>query len=141
MLHLLLEPRKLKLSALWTSLIALYIYGDYFELYVPEKVEGLLNGVNLLNSPTKLLTASIGIMIPALMISLSVLLKPRLNRILNILFALLLTLIEIFIGSISISSWYSFYVLYAFIEVIITVNIIWTAWKWPIQYTRIKNSK
>lgn len=23
---------KLKLSALWTSLIALYIYGDYFEL-------------------------------------------------------------------------------------------------------------
>lgn len=132
---------KLKLSALWTSLIALYIYGDYFELYVPEKVEGLLNGVNLLNSPTKLLTASIGIMIPALMISLSVLLKPRLNRILNILFALLLTLIEIFIGSISISSWYSFYVLYAFIEVIITVNIIWTAWKWPIQYTRIKNSK
>jgi hypothetical protein len=29
----------------------LYIYGDYFELYVPGKVEGLISGENLLNTP------------------------------------------------------------------------------------------
>lgn len=130
---------KLKLSALWTSLIALYIYGDYFELYVPEKVEGLLNGANLLNSPMKLLMAAIGIIIPSLMISLSLLLQPRLNRILNIVFGILLTLIVVIVGSSAIYLWYSFYVLYAFIEAIITIAIIWTAWKWPREENNMKS--
>ncbi len=43
-------PLRLKLSALWTGVMFLYIYGDYFELYVPQKVEGLLNGQNMLDS-------------------------------------------------------------------------------------------
>ena len=40
---------KIKLSALWASVTLCYLYGDYFELYVPRKVEGLINGENLLN--------------------------------------------------------------------------------------------
>ncbi len=28
---------KIMLSALWTSVMFCYIYGDYFELYVPKK--------------------------------------------------------------------------------------------------------
>jgi hypothetical protein len=28
---------KIKLSALWTSVTLCYLYGDYFELYVPKK--------------------------------------------------------------------------------------------------------
>jgi uncharacterized protein DUF6326 len=122
---------KLKLSALWTSLIALYIYGDYFELYVPGKVEKFVNGTSKLDSPTLLLVASILIAIPSLMIALSILLKPKINRLLNIIFGILLTLIVILVGSISLYEWYSFYVLYAFIEAIITISIVWTAWKWP----------
>lgn len=59
---------RLKLSALWTSVMFCYIYGDYFELYVPNKVEGLLNGNNLLDSPMKLFGASVLLAIPALMI-------------------------------------------------------------------------
>lgn len=34
---------KIKLSALWTSATLCYLYGDYFELYVPEKVEVLFS--------------------------------------------------------------------------------------------------
>lgn len=79
---------KLKLSALWTSLIALYIYGDYFELYAPGKVENLMNGTAILDTPTKLFLASLLIAIPSLMIALSVFLKPKLNRILNIVFGI-----------------------------------------------------
>ena len=122
---------KNKLSAMWTSLIALYIYGDYFELYVPGHVEKFISGTALLNSPSLLLAAAISIIIPASMIALSVLLKPRINRILNIVFATLLTLVVILVGATSISTWYSFYVLYAFIEAVITISIIWTAWNWP----------
>lgn len=122
---------KFKLSALWTSLIALYIYGDYFELYVPGTVEKLINGTTLLDSPTLLLIASILITIPALMIALSILLKPKINRLLNIIFGILLTIIVILVGSMSLTEWYSFYVLYAFLEAIITISIVWYAWKWP----------
>ena len=124
---------KLKLSALWTSLIALYIYGDYFELYVPGKVERLIDGKAILDSPTSLLMASISIAIPSLMIVLSILLKPRINRLLNIVFGTLLTLIVILVGAADHSphEWYRFYVLYALIEAVITTAIIWTAWKWP----------
>lgn len=41
------EPQvnvKLKLAALWASVMFCYLYGDYFELYVPEKVDSLLTG-------------------------------------------------------------------------------------------------
>lgn len=50
---------RIKLSALWTSVMFCYIYGDYFELYVPEKVQGLLNGHNMLDTPIKLFTATL----------------------------------------------------------------------------------
>jgi len=122
---------KLKLSALWTSLIALYIYGDYFELYVPGKVENLLNGEAILETPTLLLLASISIAIPSLMIALTVLLPPKINRILNIVFGILLTLIVVLVGATSIAPWYGFYVLYALLEAMISCSIVWIAWKWP----------
>jgi hypothetical protein len=122
---------KIRLSALWASLIALYIYGDYFELYVPGKVEDLLEGNNVLDSPMTLLAASILIAIPSLMIALSVLVKPTLNRILNMVFGLLLMLVVILVGISSIDEWHTFYVLYAFLEALVSLTIVWTAWKWP----------
>ena len=69
------------------------------------------------------------------MIALSILLKPKINRLLNIIFGILLTLIVILVGSASLSEWYSFYVLYAFLEAIITISIVWYAWKWPKKYS------
>ena len=35
---------KLKLAALWASFMFLYIYVDYFALYMPGKIEGILAG-------------------------------------------------------------------------------------------------
>ena len=34
----------MKLSALWASTMFCYIYCDYFELYVPGKLDGMLQG-------------------------------------------------------------------------------------------------
>lgn len=59
---------KFKLSALWASVTFCYLYGDYFELYVPKKVEGLANGDNMLDSPMKLFIAAFLLLIPALMV-------------------------------------------------------------------------
>jgi len=33
-----------KLSALWSALMFCYLYGDYFGLYVPDKLKGMLDG-------------------------------------------------------------------------------------------------
>ena len=122
---------KIKLAALWTSVTFCYLYGDYFELYTPEKVDSLITGVNILDSPTKLLIASIILAIPSVMVAVSVILKPKINRILNISFGLLFTVMMILIAVGSLTPWYSFYVFLAVLEAILTSIIVWYAWKWP----------
>lgn len=111
--------------------MALYMYGDYFELYVPGKVEKLLDGTAILDTPTKLFLASLLLAVSSLMIVLSLLLAPKINRLLNIVFGLALTVVVVLVGSASLSIWYSFYVFYAILEGIITLLIVWYAWKWP----------
>ena len=124
---------KIKLSALWTSVLFCYVYGDYFQLYVPEKVESLITGENNLDSPTKLLIASLVLAIPAIMIALSIFLKPKINRILNIIFGTIFTLMMLLIAINSLTDWYRFYVFLAVLESLITLIIVWNAWKWPRQ--------
>lgn len=122
---------KIKLAALWASVTFCYLYGDYFELYAPDKVNSLISGENNLDSPTTLLIASIILAIPSVMVALSVFLKPKLNRILNIIFGILFTIMMVYIGVVSTNEWYLFYVFLAFVESIITAIIVWQAWKWP----------
>ena len=122
---------KIKLSALWTSLVFCFLYGDYFELYTPGKVNSLLTGNNVLDSPKTLLLASVILAIPSLMVALSVLLNAKLSRVLNIAFGILFTLMMLLIGIGSMTYWYSFYVFLAFLESFITIVIVWMAWEWP----------
>ncbi|MGB3468222.1 MAG: DUF6326 family protein [Cyclobacteriaceae bacterium] len=122
---------RVRLSALWTSVIFCYLYADYFELYVPGKADSLLTGEHILDTPVKLLSASIVLAIPCLLIALTVLLPATICRFLNILFGLLFTFMMLFIGINSITEWYGFYVLYAFLESMLTIIIIWQAWRWP----------
>ncbi|MFV0572297.1 MAG: DUF6326 family protein [Xanthomarina gelatinilytica] len=126
---------KVKLASLWASATFCYLYGDYFELYTPDKVNSLITGENIMDSPTTLLIASIILAIPSIMVAVSIFLQPKVNRILNILFGTLFTLMMIFIGIMSTNEWYLFYVFLAFLESIITALIVWYAWKWPKEKT------
>lgn len=122
---------KIKLSALWASVTLCYLYGDYFELYVPQKTIGLVDGNNLLNSPLKLLLAAIMLAIPAVMIFLSVFLKPGINRLLNIVTGLFFTAIMLLIACTSLTAWRAFYVFLALTESCITILIVYYSWNWP----------
>lgn len=126
---------KIKLSALWASVTFFYIYGDYFELYVPNKVQGIINGNSMLDNPVKLFAASVLLAVPALMVCLSVILKTKINRGLNLIVGIFFTAIMLLIAVTSISEWRAFYVFYAIVESILTSIIVWYAWKW----TKIKN--
>jgi hypothetical protein len=121
---------KIKLSALWTSVTLCYLYGDYFELYVPQKTQGLVNGVNILDSPIKLFAASILLAIPAVMVFLSVILKSSISRRLNIVLGIFYTSIMLLIALTSLTPWRTFYVFLAMVESCITSLIVYYAWKW-----------
>lgn len=124
---------KIKLSSFWVSVTLCYLYGDYFELYVPGKVEGMVSGENMLDSPGKLVVAAVLLAIPALMVFLSVLLKPSINRWLNIIVALFFTVAVLSIAFNFINSWRAFYLFLAIVESVITSLITWYAWNWPKQ--------
>jgi hypothetical protein len=120
---------KIKLSALWASVMFCYIYADYFGLYVPGALQKMLNGRMGPLGPTTqgvLLGTSVVMAIPSLMIFLSVALKPNLNRWLNIIFGVFYTVI------ILITMWqWAFYILFGVIEVALTGLVVWYAWTWP----------
>ena len=121
---------RIKLSALWTAVMFCYIYGDYFELYVPQKVDGLLNGQNILDTPIKLFIATFILTVPALMIFLSLMLSVKLTKWLNITIGIFFTILTLLVGISSISEWKMFYVFLSFLESIVTIIIIWQAWNW-----------
>ncbi len=122
---------KIKLAALWASATFCYLYGDYFELYTPDKVNSLITGDNVMDTPATLLLASIVLAIPSVMVAASILLNSKINRILNIIFGTIFTIMQVLIGIYSTNEWYLFYVFLAFLESIITALIVWYAWKWP----------
>lgn len=122
---------KIKLAGLWTSATFCYLYGDYFELYTPQKVNSLLNGENVLNSPMALFIASLIMVIPPLMIVASLILKPKPNKWLNIIFGSIFTIMMMLIAFGSLTPWYSFYVFLAIVEAVLTGVIVWSAYKWP----------
>lgn len=80
---------KHKLTALWISFVFLYIYVDYFHLYMPSKIEDILKGRVFEFEITQgfLLIALASVTIPALMIFLSVILSSKINRFVNITIA------------------------------------------------------
>ena len=126
---------KFKLSALWVSVMFLYIYGDYFNLYPPGQVEDFIKGETMLDQPMKLFAAAILMTIPSVMIFLSLLLRPSINRILNILVGTIFTAIMVLIAISSKGAWSTFYIYLAIVESIITTMIVWCAWNWPKQTT------
>ena len=125
---------KIKLALLWTSLMFLYIYADYFQLMTPGKLERMIALQTPMGptSPGLLMIFSVILIIPALMIVLSVFLKPRLNRLLNMVMAFLYACISILIIVTSIDDeWHTFYVLFNAVELLVFVLIMSQAWKWP----------
>jgi len=81
---------RLKLAALWASFMFLYTYVDLFGLYMPGKVEHILEGKVFAFdiSQSFLLIVMILVAIPAFMIFLSVALPNRINRWFNPVVAL-----------------------------------------------------
>jgi len=121
---------KLKLAGLWASFMFLYIYVDYFHLYMPNKVGDILKGKVFVFDITQgfLLVVFVLVTIPALMIFLSVLLPAKVNRMANIIVATVY--IPYMLFNLAGEAWMHM-VFGAIVEVVLLCMIICYAWKWP----------
>lgn len=124
-------PVKIKLSALWAALMFCYIYGDYFGLYTPGKLKGMLAGGGPFGpvSQGTLVAASALLAIPGVMVFLSLALPVRLNRWLNVMLAA----IYIAVMLVTMPGAWSYYIFLGVIEIALGVLTIWYAWRWPRQ--------
>lgn len=121
---------KLKLAALWASLMFLIIYLDYFHLYMPGKLADIQTGGVFVFDITQgfLLAALTLVTIPALMIFLSVALPANVNRWANISIAAVN--IPLMLFNLAGEAWIHM-VFGAVVEVLLLCLIIRYAWKWP----------
>ena len=121
---------QLKIAAIWASLMFLYIYVDYFALYMPGKIEGILKGKVFVFDITQgfLLAALASMSIPALMIFLSVALPATINRRTNIIVATVL--IPYMLFNLAGEAWAHMYFAAA-VEVALLCLIIRYALRWP----------
>ena len=123
-------PVKLKLSALWASVMFCYIYGDYFGLYVPGTLKSMLDGKMGPLGPTTqgvLLGTTALMVIPSLMPLLSLMLRPSLNRIVNIVLGIVYSIVML----VSLPGAWRFYQAIGVVEILLTALVVWHAWTWP----------
>lgn len=120
---------RFKLPALWSALMFCYIYGDYFGLYVPGKLKGMLDGEGPLGpvSESSLVATALLLAVPGLMVFLSLALPPRLCRWLNIALGAFYTAIMLLTMP---GAWW-FYITLGLIEVVLSLLIVVHAWRWP----------
>lgn len=123
---------KIKLAALWTSLMFLIIYLDYFHLYMPGSLQDMLAGKVFVFdvSQTFLVAALAMIGIPSLMICLSVTLPAAISRWANLGSAAINVPLLLF--NLAGGAWVHM-IIGAALQMLILALIIYYAWNWPQQ--------
>lgn len=124
-------PVRYKLVALWSSVVFLYMYGDYFELYQPGKLQAMIAGKTGLGpvTQTSLMGMAAMMAVPSLMVILSLVLPATVNRWVNIILGTVYAAIMVLAVQ---GSWH-FYTFYGWIEIALSLSIAWCAWTWPKQ--------
>lgn len=125
---------KIILSALWIAVMFIYVYADIKTLFQPEIPGQIMSGIvaGMTINQGFLFAAALLMSIPAIMIVLSLTLKPGINRWLNIIVSFLHIVLIIITRFVPSKVWY-YYIYYQSLEAILHVLIICYAWKWPIQ--------
>jgi len=123
---------RLKISALWIAMLFLFAYGDIFGFFrtglIEEVIEGEVSGVEI--TQVFLFGVSVSIAIASAMVFLSLVLRTRLNRRINIVLPILY-IVSIAISSIGETWAYDYFMSAA--ESALLALIVWYAWTWPTR--------
>ena len=119
---------KLKISALWIAVMFCYVYGDYIEVYVPGVIAKAMQVKATTETQVEFFAVAVLMAIPSVMIFFTLVLKPTINRWLNIILATVY--IALLIAVNTETGWW-FYLFLTLIEILISVAIACYAWHWP----------
>ncbi len=122
---------KLKIAALWATMMLLFAYGDIFGYFRPGLIEEIIKGTVAGNQIDQvfLMFTSVYVAIPSLMVFLSLVLKPGINRLANIVLAV------VYAASIvlfCIGETWAYYIFMSILECAVLAMVVWFAWKWPV---------
>ncbi len=120
---------RLKLSALWASVMFCYIFADYFTLWQPGMLNGMAEGHGAMNTQGGLLGAAALMAIPALMVFLPLVLPTRINRWVNIVLGVAYTLVIIAGIIAGMPGAWVFYIFFNVIEIALTLTVVVLAWR------------
>ena len=122
---------KIILSALWAARMLSGLQGDVVRFMGPGKLEEYIEGTTGMTITNELLLVmSIVFFVPILMVFLSLLLKPKVNRWANIVLGIFFT---VFLPITMLMTTYAYYIFLGIVEIVFTALIVWYAWKWPKQ--------
>ena len=116
---------RIKLSALWASVMFCYIYNDYFQLWQPGQLQGMLEAQGLLSTQGGLLGTAVLLAVPSVMVFLPLVLPPRINRWVNIVLGVFFTLVSI---ATMFGAW-AYYIVFNLVEVALTLTVVGLAWR------------
>jgi Family of unknown function (DUF6326) len=120
---------RVKISALWTSMLFVFAYVDLFSLYrsdVRADLEaGEIGGFDV--NQAFLLATTAYVVIPSLMVFLALILRPRVDRIVNIALSIVYA-VSIVAGA--IGEW-NYYILGSAVEIALLAAVVYYAWTWP----------
>ena len=123
---------KLVLSALWIAMLFVFAYVDIFGFFRADvlnaAIEGKLGSTGLAVNQAVLTATLVYILLPSLMVVLSLVLRPRANRITNIAVSLLYTATILWS---CIGETWVYYLAGSAVEAVLLLAIARTAWKWP----------
>ena len=128
-----MEDVRIIISALWVSVMFLYVYGDLKTFFKPGLIEGIIAGKagDIKISQVFLLGSAILMAIPALMIILSLTLSYPLIRWTNIVLGIFYSVV--IIVTMLMSGTWAYYIFFGIVEVVLTATIAWTAWNWVYE--------
>jgi hypothetical protein len=132
---------RIKLAFLWTTIMSLYIYADYFSLMTPNSIKSMMELRTPIGpaTPGLLIGFSVLLIIPALVIPASIFLKPAWAKWINIIVGFVYAIISVLIAISNMGSeWMTFMILYQAVEIFVFALIIWQAWNWPKEIPAIE---
>jgi Family of unknown function (DUF6326) len=120
---------RMKISALWIAVLFLFAYGDILGFFQPGQIEevigGEISGVEI--TQLFLFAASAYVAIASVMVFLSLVLRPGINRWSNIVLPILY-IVSIVASAIGESAYFTFL---SIVESALLLLIVRYAWTWP----------
>ncbi len=130
---------RFRISSLWIAILFLFAYGDIFGFFAPGRIEevmgGEISGIEI--TQLFLFGISVYIAIASVMVFLSLVLSPGVDRWANIVLSVLY-IVSIVASAAGETS--AYYVFLSSVEVALLLLIIWFAWTWPRSSTLVAPS-